>query len=650
MLVRAAGWLLLVVPFIPLGAIFDDPPGTTWLIPPGEWLLGLAVFAGFGWVAARLLPDALERSAVALGRGLRGPGDRAFRVASLVVIASILLGVSTFAFARSPLLVDAIIQVFQAKIFASGAASAAAPAHEAFFTTQHMISDGGRWYSQYPPGHPAALVPGVWVGAPWLVPIVLSLATAWLIADTTKRVLGEDVARVALVLLVLAPFFWFMGASHMNHVTGLFFVALFLWCLVRWEESEARARWVLGASLALGAAFLSRPLTAAAVGAAMILPAIRIVGRRWPVQGAIAAAGFGATAIYYFLYNAATTGDPFTTGYVKLWGESHGLGFHLSPWGDAHTPLAGLRNELIDLGLLHSFLFEWPIPALLPLGAFLALGWATARWTGRLLAGFFAIPAAYLFYWHRDAFLGPRYLYEGLPFLVPLLALAFVELRHRLAGRRIRWLGGVDAGALVFATVGLSFGYSLVYGVPQRFRIYATGLESIKRDLVEEAEAAGIDAGLVFVKVSWGNRIIARARGAGASASVAERVYRNSDHCELDLVIRRAEAGGWSREALDREMLALMRPEGEVEVVRLNEDPTLRLVPNRPLPDPCAEEVLYDRAGYTNYSPHLAANDPDLRGRFVFARDLRDRNPLLRAEYPGVPAYLYQDGTFIRLP
>ena len=62
-LLRAAGWLLLVVPFIPLRAIFDDPPGTTWLIGPGEWLLGLAVFVTAGGLAAWMFPSAVERAA-----------------------------------------------------------------------------------------------------------------------------------------------------------------------------------------------------------------------------------------------------------------------------------------------------------------------------------------------------------------------------------------------------------------------------------------------------------------------------------------------------------------------------------------------------------------------------------------------------------
>jgi len=649
-LLKAAGWLLLLVPLIPLRAIFHDPPGTTWLVSPSEWALGLAVFLTAGWLAARLFGEGVERGIGVIGRLLARPGDRAFRFGALAVLATILAVVSTFAFSHSPLLIDSITQLFQAKIFAAGHASAAAPTYEGFFTTQHMLVDGGRWYSQYPPGHPAALALGVWIGAPWLIPIVFTVVTAWLITDTARRLFGEETARLTLVLLVLAPFFWFMGASFMNHVSALLFVSLFLWGLVRWEASDGEASWILLAGAALGAAFLSRPLTAVAVGVAMIVPAIRISGRRWLAHGLLAAAGFAALASLYFLFNAATTGDALTAGYLKLWGANHGLGFHATPWGDVHTPLTGLRNELVDLGLLQSFLFEWPIPALWPLGAVLALGWATRRWEARLLGAFFAIPAAYFFYWHRDAFLGPRYLYEGLPFLVPLVAGSFLRLRRALRGRNIAWLGGVSASTLVVATIGLSFAYSIFYSTPQRFRVYASGLESVKRDLVAEAEAAGITGGLVFVAVSWGNRLIARARAAGASASVTERVYRSSDHCELELVVRAAEEGAWAPGRLDQEMLGIMRPKGEIEVVRLNDDPTLRLVPNRPLAAPCANEVRYDQAGYTNYSPHLAENDPELRGRFVFARDLRAQNEKLRAEYPHRPAYLYRDGTFISLP
>jgi 4-amino-4-deoxy-L-arabinose transferase-like glycosyltransferase len=652
---RAAGWLLLLVPFIPLRAIFGDPPGTTWLAGPVEWLQGLFVFIALAWLAVRLFPGTLEKLTKRLARIGAAPSDRRFQALALAILLGLLVLASFGAFSRHPLLIDSIVQLFQAKIFAAGMAMAPAPPFEAFFSTQHMVVSESGWYGQYPPGHSATLALGIWLGAPWLIPILLTLGTAWLIGRIATQAFDVATGRLTMVLLALSPFFWFMGASHMNHVSALFFIALFVWLFQRWEGVEeeshggGRLLWLAVAGLALGAAFVSRPFTAIAVAAAFAFPALRAGGRRWPAAVITGAIGFAITASLYFLFNAATTGDPFRPGYMELWGPSHGLGFHESPWGDVHTPLTGLRNELVDIGLLNVFLFEWPIPALLPLGLVLVAGWAGSDWDRRLLLAFFAIPIAYFFYWHRDAFLGPRFLYEGVAFLLPLTARAIVLLYRRLRDRRIRPLANVSATGFVTGLLVLAFAYSVSYGTPRRFQVYATGMASLKQDLVREARDAGIDEGLVFVAVSWGNRLIARSREAGATASVAERIYRRSDHCELEETVRRAEAEDWEATRLNREMEALRRAPDEIEVVNLNQDPTLRLAPGGALSAVCQAEILYDRDGYTNYSPHLAANDPDLRGRFVFARDLGQRNAELRALYPGLPAYRYRPGRFIRL-
>ena len=674
---RIAGWLFLIVPFLPLRHLFDDPPGTSDLPDPGDWVLGLVVCGGLAWLASRRSPRVVEQAVAALAGVLRRPAFPAFLLAVLAGLAALLTAISLGAFRRRPHLVDTIVQLFQAKIFAAGHAWVPAPEFGAFFVTQHMVVDAGKWYAQYPPGHPAALALGVWVGAPWLIPILFSLLSACLVIDAARRMFGEAVGRTTAVLLLLTPFFWFMGASHMNHVSSHLYISLFLWCFVRRVAPEPRHTrggtngpgWLFVGGLALGAAFVTRPLTALAVGGAFALPALRVAGRGRRRTAVLAAVGFLGVASLYPIFNAATTGHPLTTGYVRLWGDAQGLGFHVSPWGVPHTPLTGVRDALIDLGLLQAFLFEWPIPALVPLGVVLAAGWPSVgseqadaragRWEGWLLGAFLAIPAAHIFYWHRDAFLGPRFLYGGLPFLLPLLARSLHELRGRLGGRRPAWLGSVDAGTFAAALVGVAFLHSLAFGVPQRFRTYATSLDSLKRDLIVEAREAGIERGLIFVKVSWGNRLIARARGAGASASVVERAYRRSDHCELELVLRRAEREEWPGTRLERELVSLFRTADELMGFQLNGDPTLRFVPGRPLAEVCAREILYDRDGggamplvpsYTNYSPHLPANGPDLGGPLVFARDLRDRNGRLRARYPDLPAYLYRVGAFVPLP
>jgi 4-amino-4-deoxy-L-arabinose transferase-like glycosyltransferase len=646
-----AGWFLLLVPFVPLVWLFGEIDRVRGLVPPSEALLGILVFGTLAVLGARLFPAAAPERVLEVLERERGTGSK-LAGGALVLLVALLLATAVFAFARRPLLIDSVIQMFQARIFASGRLFAGAPPDEAFFAVQHMLVDGGRWYSQYPPGHSALLALGSLAGAAWLVPVALSVGTAGFLYGFASRAYDRATARLTLILLGLAPFFWFMGASHMNHVSALFFVAAFLYLLVLWEDRGTPAA-LLGAGLAIGAAFLSRPLTAAAVGLAMA-PFVLVTAWRQRATGSILAGAIGPLLAVgaYMAYNAATTGDPLLPGYIKLWGADHGLGFHSTPWGDVHSPLAGLRNELTDLALLSSLMFEGPIPALIPVGLLFAAGWATKRWDHRLLVGFLAIPAAYLFYWHRDAFLGPRYLYSGLAFLVPLTARGLLELFRRISGRTL-WGGfsltRVPASSAAGALLLLCFLYAAIYSTPRRFHVYRTGLASMKLNLAAEARAASVSDAVVFIPVSWGNRLLARMRGLGVSASGAETAYRIGDHCALELTVRRAETEGWPSDRTAAAIAALGQGGEPVPASdRLsNGDPTLRLVVGTTLPAACLDEIVYDRMGYSNYSPFLADQDPSLDGPLVIARDLRGRNIDLMRAYPDRRAFVYRNREFV---
>jgi hypothetical protein len=570
---------------------------------------------------------------------------------ALLALFISLVAVSRFVFHGRPHLVDSIAQLFQARIFASGTLVAPAPPLTEFFATQQMLIDGSIWYAQYPPGHAALLAVGYVLGSAWLVPVFLSVGTAFFLYRFALHAYDERTALVTLGLTLVCPFFLFMGASFMNHVSAFFFVALFLCLFVSWESSGSPVRAVL-AGAALGGAFLSRPLTAVAVGAVFAVVAIRAGPPASWRSRAAAASALLAVASLYLLYNAATTGDPLVPGYLKLWGGDHGLGFHSTPWGRVHTPLSGLSAELLDLSLLNLALFEWPLPALLPIGIGFAAGWLSKTWDRRLLAAFLAIPAAYFFYWHRDAFLGPRFLYAGLAMLLPLTARALIAGSHRLRRREIR-LGGpvrpVPAATLAGAVLALCAGYALLYAIPQRARVYASGLRSMKLDLVAEARAAGISEGLIFVPVSWGNRLIARMHGLGVSASLAEVAYRRVDHCRLQELVDRAVLDGSDPVTVETGLKQLIRRGEPLAPSPLNADPTLRLRPDTELTESCVRELRRDSQGYTIFAPHLPANSPGLDAPLVMARDLGDHNAALRALYADRHAFLYRNGGFTLL-
>ena len=648
---RAVGVLLLVLPFFPVAATFGPYADARGLFGPVDWVLGTAIFLTGTWLAGMLAPPrplrALRRRGRALARWLR-PAALPLALGAAGVA---LVTISVVVFRCRPVMVDEIVQLFQARVFAAGMVKAPRPALPEFFTTSNTIVDEHGWYAQYPPGHSAFLAVGLWGGAAWVVPILFSLGTIAVAVAFARRIYGEAVAGITAALFVLSPFFLFMGASFMNHPPTLFFVSLALLAFVRWEETRA-APWPFLWGAALGAGFLCRPVCAFATGGAMACFALpEVVRRRRWVDVALAAAGFGALATLLLAFNWATTGDPLLPGYIKLWGASHGLGFHESPWGELHTPWTGLGDQLLNLSMLNEYLFESPVPGLAAVGAFFALGLGERRWDRRLLLLFLSLPAAYFFYWHRDSYLGPRFLHTGLAFLLPLTARAVVAL-YGFARRRRLQFG--DFGRPVSLVDGLTIllvaciGYSLVVGTPSRFRIYQTGVPSMKVDLLAKARAQGLRSGLVFVAVAWGNRLINGLRAAGLSASATEKAYRQTDHCVLEELLRRARTEGWSEARLEDGVRRAASPTPPPRM-NLYGDPTLRLEPGSTLTPACTDEIAYDRAGFTLFLPHLNVNRPTLDGPWVVATDLRDHNAALRARYPELPAYLYRGERFVPL-
>ena len=634
----------MAIPLLPLGSIAGEFRADSAYVGPGEWALGLAIFGTVAWLLTWMVPERIHRALEALPARFAG-GATVSLLLLLAVLGGVLVLVSTVAFEHRPLLVDSVIQLFQAKIFAAGKIAAAAPSSPEYFVTQHMVVTEGRWYSQYPPGHSALLAIGVLAGAPWLVPIALSLVAAGFLYGFARRAYEEPTARVTVLLLVLAPFFFFMGASFMSHVSSLAGVCGFLYFFARWEAGRGVP--VLAAAAAiLGLAFLSRPVEVLAIGAVFgaALAAECVRERRWLPLAAFVAA-FLAVASVYLAYNAATTGHAFRPGYIELWGSSHGLGFHEGPWGEPHTPAAGLRNALLDLSLLNVFLFEWPVPALWPLGVALAAGWLTRRWDVLLIAAFLAVPTANFFYWHRDTFLGPRFVHVTVAFVLPLTARALVEGARRLEGRSWKPDGFPRVGFRRWAYLWLLLAglYAVAYGMPARFLIYATSMGSMKLDLAATAQAAGIERGLVFVAESWGSRVIASLRGLGARASSVEKAYRQADLCQLDGIARRARAESWTPAAVEAALAAAIVGQDSLVLVEVAGDPTARFRPGSRLTAECLDEIEYDEAGYSLFTPHLADNDPALPGSLVFARDLRDHNRDL-VRQTGMQAWIYRGG------
>jgi hypothetical protein len=625
--------LVLVLPFLPLLRSTTDAlpdPGPPWNLNVTAWGIGLTLILVTALAAGRLA----SRLPVSRGRCLRVPP-----AALVAVLAAGLAAWSAYTmrsvFAANPVLIDEMAQLFQARVFASGRLAAPAPEPAAAFLIAHTWITNAGWASLYPPGHPLVLAAGMVLRAEWLVPPLLGGVGVALVYLVARGLYGPKTARTAALLWAASSWVMFMSASYMNHVTAVTF-ALACWALVWAPRPSPRPLHLAGAGLCLAAVAATRPLDAVAAG----LPVLAwiVTQRRWSVMPWMALGTLPVFAAWGY-FNWRLYGSPLTMGYSALYGSSIGLGFGIDPWGRPFTPLVALGNLAVAMRRLNLFLYEWPIPALLPLGLWALAGSPRRKADAIVAIGFLAVPALYFFYWHSGFYPGPRFYFAAAPFLVIGTARAW-RWGWGLARRSWRswWRGDV---ALVTA-VAIVFIWGWVGVLPDRFAVYRTGLSTLKLHPERELAARDVRQALVIVPERWGSRMIVSLWELGVHPGLAERAYRWLESCDLYQFIQGARTARLAPDETTRRLEALVRT-SLVRGPQLGNAPdeTLHLRDDRPLDPACQRELQRDAAGFTLFG-YLAWRDPiGLDSGVVFARDLYDRNDELFARYPGWAVWRY---------
>ena len=461
------------------------------------------------------LLDRLMPRLIGIGASLRRAFEEAPRPLLLFILFSTAFAAtnlgSYFLFEHIPHIQDSIDQVFHGKIFLLGRLTVPSPELREFFDFTHMINNG-RWYSIYPPGHSLLMALGHLIHAPWVINPLFGSLCVVLIYFIGREMFDERTGRLAALLGAVSPFLIFMSSEFMNHTTTLFFVELFILGFVRMLKRR-RARDAALTGFGLGYALNIRPLTAVAVGSPFALFALyRLLkaafrsGREAIGLGLLcltALSSFGLMLGGLLAFNYLTNGDPLLFGYEVLYGEGHRPGFGHSGWGEPHTPKRGLIQTLNNLNALNKYLFELPIPSLLP--ALLALcSPGVTAWDLLLLGYASSLALAYFFYWFQDWCFGPRFLFESTAAFALLAARGLIGL-PRIA-RELLGIGD-ERRVKAYAAVALliCFGLGLCSNLPALVRLYSNSYWGVNGQVLKAVEEMGIRNAVIFVRSYYGS-------------------------------------------------------------------------------------------------------------------------------------------------
>jgi hypothetical protein len=395
------------------------------------------------WVSRVLLPMTSHRERFVVSAFVLAAG-----------ITAMLIG--QFIFQDLPFSGDEWSYFLQAEIFSRGRLHVDSPPHPRFFDVWAMVNNG-KFYSWATPGWPLLLLPGVLLGAPWLVNPVLGALTLLVVYRLGELVYDRATSLLALFFMLFSPFFILHSASYFAHPSSLFFIALCVFFYARGIEKEASRDFFL-AGLCGSLSFLIRPFDQVAsfslLGAYLLL----LVLKRKVAVRQLLWLGMSQTigVLLLLAYNYLQTGNPLT------------LGYHVGYDG----PLLDVRllgRQFIAEYFLHLCVWTFPF---LPLLALLYSIWLGAtgrrslteqRWDALLLLVFLSNVLWYAFVpFHYWAGYGPRYYYGSFFALALLGARGAVALMSRL---NPCWTSRERAGFTVVA-LGICLSLSLFWLFP----------------------------------------------------------------------------------------------------------------------------------------------------------------------------------------
>jgi Dolichyl-phosphate-mannose-protein mannosyltransferase len=280
--------------------------------------------------------------------------------------------------------------LLQAQIFASGHWTGPTPPVPAFFEQMHVFLEP-RLAAKYPPGHSLLLVPGMWVGLPGLMPVILNGVSGALVFGIARRVAGSAVALFTWAFWSTSPEALMWRASYFSQTTSAVLWLLSIWALLRWRVSGTRLH--LGIAVASMAwMYLTRPLSALGLGLPMVVFVLMRVHqqRRWR-QILVPGLAIVPVLLLSMVWQERTLGSWFSSPYAEY--SRQYFPFDKPGFGaDPSPPLRTMPPEISWVGqqflAIHAAHQPQALPAILfkrVLALLVALG---SRWRSFLVVLF----------------------------------------------------------------------------------------------------------------------------------------------------------------------------------------------------------------------------------------------------------------------
>lgn len=368
------------------------------------WVLVVGGVLALGTLAGPLTAAIYGRMEAVAGRWARQPV--LFLVAAGVISLLLTAAVALFVLEDFPNSGDEYCYLYQAQTFALGRLGNPPHPLQEFFELLHVGERNGRLVTSFPPGWPALLTGGVVLHLPlWIFNPLIGAASLVVLFLLARMIYDGRTAVVAVVTMLVSSFFLFTSASYFAHALAALLLLLFVHFALRAIDGNRIADGTI-AGACLGWAVVTRYYPALLCAAAVVPFAFGKRPRPYRALGSMVAGGL-PFLLLLIAYNAATMGHPLllTRGGLEAEGR----------WFPSNVIGRGAELLLSRLGRL----VMWAPPVLIVAYlAFLREGMRDVRQRVVVLVFPCLVVGLIPFVDSGGNQYGPRYYYEGFPFLV----------------------------------------------------------------------------------------------------------------------------------------------------------------------------------------------------------------------------------------